>query len=300
MCRFTLQTLLIMELSEGKRSICIKGRLMDLSVPVVMGILNYTPDSFYDGGRYMDEAAVVERTAAMISEGAAIIDVGAVSSRPGAREVAAREEISRLSLAIGAIRKEFPYIPVSVDTWRAEIAEIMVRDFGADMINDVSSGLMDPKMPETAGKLNVPYIAMHMPGTPATMQDNPVYDDVVNDIILFFADRIKLMRSAGIGDIIIDPGIGFGKTIEHNYEIAARLGEFLMLDLPVMVGFSRKSMIYKSLGCGPEDALAGTVALNTVAVMKGASILRVHDVKEARDAIEVAIRLKRISDEYVI
>ncbi len=289
-----------MELYEGKRSICVKGRLMDLSVPVVMGILNYTPDSFFDGGRYIDEAAVVARTKDMISEGAAIIDVGAVSTRPGAPEVAVREEIRRLSLALGAIRKEFPDIALSVDTWRAEVAEIMVRDYGADMINDVSAGMLDKKMAEIAGKLNVPYIAMHMSGTPGTMQDNPVYDDVVNDIILFFTRRVKFLRSAGVGDIIIDPGIGFGKTIEHNYEIAARLGEFLMLDLPVMVGFSRKSMIYKSLGCGPEDALAGTVALNTVAVMKGASILRVHDVKEARDAIEVAIRLKRISDEYVI
>ncbi len=282
----------LMELSDARRCICAGGRLIDLSVPVVMGILNYTPDSFYDGGLYNDPSALTKRVAAMISDGAGIIDVGGVSTRPGAPGVTAEEEIRRLSEAIGAIRKEFPEILVSVDTWRSETAEIMVRDFGADMINDVSAGIMDRKMPETAGKLKVPYVAMHMQGTPQTMQKNPVYDDVVNDLIKFFAERIRILRQEGVGDIIIDPGFGFGKTLDHNYEIAARLSDFLILDLPVMVGFSRKSMVSRVVGGGPGEALAGTVALNTFAVMNGASILRVHDVKEAKNAIAVAMCLK--------
>ncbi len=286
-----------MEPKNTIRSICVRGRLLDFSVPAVMGIINYTPDSFYDGGKYSDPNAVAGHAVRLAEEGADIIDVGAVSTRPGSSGISEKEETGRLSEAIGAIRKVLPEVILSVDTWRSGTAASMIRDYGADIINDISAGRMDDRMLETAGKLKVPYIAMHMQGTPVTMQDNPVYDDVINDIILFFSERIRIMRDAGIDDIIIDPGFGFGKTVDHNYEIAARLRELHMLELPVLAGFSRKSMIYKVLGSGPGQALGGTIALNTVAVMNGAHILRVHDVSEARDTIEVAMRLKRVLEK---
>ncbi len=280
-----------MGVSISKRSVRIHGVLYDLSEPKVMGILNYTPDSFYDGGRYSDSAAVIRKVEEMLEDGADFIDVGAVSSRPGASQVSEKEEIRRLSSVLGIINSRFPDVIVSVDTFRSEVAKISVKEFGAGMINDISSGTMDSKMLETISELQVPYVAMHMQGTPQTMQENPEYADVLNDVINFFAGRISMMRQYGINDVIIDPGFGFGKTLEHNYILAGRLQEFGMLDLPVLVGFSRKSMICNELGVSPAEALAGTVALNAVAIIKGANILRVHDVREASDTIKVVTRL---------
>ncbi len=278
-----------------KRTICIRGTLYDLSDPVVMGILNYTPDSFYDGGKYPDPGAVLSHVGRMIDEGAGIIDIGAASTRPGADVVCQDEEIRRLSEIAGLIRKKYTDLVLSVDTYRSEVAKRMVREFGVDMVNDISSGTLDERMPETIAELQVPYIIMHMQGTPQMMQKNPEYTDVVNDIIKYFADRVKKMRLLGIKDIIIDPGFGFGKTLEHNYILAGRLEEFNMLDLPLLVGFSRKSMIYKVLDVTPEKALAGTIAMNAVAIMKGADIIRVHDVREGRDAIRVVNCLRNLS-----
>jgi len=284
-----------MDIFCKKRTIRIDGALYDLSEPRIMGILNYTPDSFYDGGRYPDSAAVIDRVEKMIEDGADFIDTGAVSTRPGAARVSEKEEIRRLSGVLGIIRSRFPDLIISVDTFRSEVAKKAVREFGAGMINDISSGVMDDRMLETIAELQVPYVAMHMQGTPQTMQENPEYGDVVNDVIRYFAGRVRMMRHLGINDIIVDPGFGFGKTLEHNYILAGRLEEFGMLDLPVLVGFSRKSMIYKTLGAGPAEALAGTVALNAVALIKGANILRVHDVREARDTIRVVTRLINLS-----
>jgi dihydropteroate synthase len=283
-----------MDVFFKKRTIRIHGVLYDLSEPRVMGILNYTPDSFYDGGRYPDSTSVIDRVEKMVEDGVDFIDVGAVSTRPGASQVSEKEEISRLSSVLGIIRSIFPDVIISVDTFRSEAAKKAVKEFGAGMINDISSGNMDNKMLETIAELQVPYVAMHMQGTPQTMQENPEYGDVVNDVIRFFAERVSMMRQYGINDVIIDPGFGFGKTLEHNYILAGRLEELGMLDLPVIVGFSRKSMIYNELGLSPAEALAGTVALNAVAIIKGANILRVHDVREARDTIRVVSRLRKL------
>ncbi len=285
----------IMDVFNKKITISLRGDLYDLSEPKVMGILNYTPDSFYDGGKYHDPGAVTDRIAKMTSDGADFIDIGAVSSRPGAVMVSEEDEIKRLSRVLNVARKRFPDLLISVDTCRSKVANMVVKEFGADMINDISSGNLDEKMLETIAELQVPYIAMHMQGTPPTMQKDPCYDDVVDDIIRYFAQRTRLMRYLGIKDIIIDPGFGFGKTLEHNYTLAARLEELEMLDFPLLVGFSRKSMICKALRVGPDKALAGTVALNTVALMKGANILRVHDVKEASDTIKVVKHVKDLS-----
>jgi dihydropteroate synthase len=282
-----------MEIFKKKRSLCIRGVIYDLAQPLVMGILNYTPDSFYDGGKYSDTPAVLSRVGRMIEEGADIIDVGAVSTRPGSVQVSEDEEIGRLSGILGIIREKFPDIIVSVDTYRSGVAKRMTREFGADMINDISSGTLDPGMLETVAELQVPYIAMHMQGRPQTMQEDPRYDDVINDIIRYFANRVRIMRSMGIRDIIIDPGFGFGKNLEHNYALAAGLEYFNMLELPLLAGFSRKSMICRLLKVSPEDAMTGTIVLNTVALMKGADILRVHDVKEAKQAVRIVGKLMK-------
>ncbi len=278
-----------------KHSLCLRGVLFDLSEPVVMGIMNYTYDSFYDGGKYSDPGAVLSQVGRMIAEGAGIIDIGAVSSRPGADIIKPDKEIKRLSEVVGLIRKKYPDIIISVDTYRSEVARIMVKEFEVDLINDISSGTLDERMPETIAELQVPYILMHMQGTPQTMQKNPQYEDVVNDIIKYFAERIHFMRCLGINDLIIDPGFGFGKTIGHNYTLAGRLEELSVLDLPLLVGFSRKSMIYKTLVVTPDKALAGTIALNTIALIKGADIIRVHDVREASDVIRIISRLNDLS-----
>jgi dihydropteroate synthase len=276
-----------------KKSLCISGVLHDLSKPLVMGILNATPDSFYDGGRFPDKGSVIQRIGQMIEEGASIIDVGGVSSRPGATPVSEDEETSRLSRVMDLVRINFPDIIVSIDTFRSAVARKMVRDYGAGIINDISSGTLDKKMFDTIAGLGVPYVAMHMQGTPLTMQDDPRYGDPVDDIIRFFADKTAVMRERGIHDIIIDPGFGFGKTVDHNYILAARLEEFGMLGLPVMAGFSRKSMICRVLRVNPDKALTGTIALNAIAIMKGVDILRVHDVREAVETIMIVEHLKK-------
>jgi dihydropteroate synthase len=283
-----------MDVFYKKRSLRLRGALYDLSQPLVMGILNYTPDSFYDGGKHSDQSAIVAHVERMITEGADIIDVGAVSSRPGSLPVSEDQEIRRLSRVMGIIRKNYPDIVISLDTFRSAVARKITAEFGADMINDISCGTLDEKMLETVAILQVPYIAMHMQGTPLTMQQNPVYEEVLNDILKYFATRVQLMRSIGIHDIVIDPGFGFGKNLDHNYELAGRLEAFNILGLPLLVGFSRKSMICKLLKVSPEHALSGTIILNTIALMKGADILRVHDVKEAREAVKIAVRIREV------
>ena len=260
---------------------------MNLSHPRVMGILNVTPDSFYDGGSYTNETAVAERVAAMLSQGADMVDVGAISTRPGSAEITVEEERSRLHMALGTIHTKFKDVCISVDTYRAEIAEFVVREFGAGMINDISAGRWDDRMLPVLGELKVPYVIMHTQGNPLTMQKNPQYADVTRELMVFFAERIEAARLYGISDIIIDPGFGFGKTPTHNFRILKELGLLTRLGVPVMAGLSRKSMVYRSLNTDPQGALNGTTVLNTLALANGASILRVHDVKEASEAVKL-------------
>jgi dihydropteroate synthase len=269
----------------------IKGQLIDFSVPKVMGVLNVTPDSFYDGGRYTAEKKIASKVEKMILEGADFIDVGAYSSRPGAAIISYEEEVRRLSETIKVLKSRFPSIIISIDTFRSGIARKMVEEYGADMINDISAGDMDKEMFSTIADLQIPYIMMHMQGTPQTMQKNPKYENVVKDIITIFAGKVEELKLLGIDDVILDPGFGFGKNLDHNYELMNGLGLFAVLNKPIMVGVSRKSMIGKLLGCTPDEALNGTVVLNTIALMKGIDILRVHDVKEAVEAIRIVEKL---------
>jgi dihydropteroate synthase len=263
------------------------GKLLDLSSPVVMGILNITPDSFYDGGKYPTTANALVHAERMISEGAAIIDIGAVSTRPDAIEIDEKEEWSRLKNVLPALRKKFPETIISVDTWRSSVAREAVA-CGADMINDISGGQFDQEMFAAIAGLQVAYIMMHTQGTPAAMQINPQYADVVDDVFDFFAENLRKLNKMGVSkNIIIDPGFGFGKTAKHNYELLSRLSKFKSFGFPVLAGLSRKSMIYKILGNQPSEALAGTIVLNTIALMNGAEILRVHDVREAVEAIKL-------------
>jgi len=263
------------------------GKLLDLSSPVVMGILNITPDSFYDGGKHPTTENAVLQAERMIREGAAIIDIGAVSTRPDAADVDEFEEWTRLKAVLPVLRKEFPETIISVDTWRSSVAKEAVA-CGADIINDISGGQFDQEMFKTIAGLKVAYIMMHTQGTPGTMQQNPHYDDVVNDIFDFFTENLKKLRHLGVTDnIIIDPGFGFGKTVKHNYELLSKISKFKSLGFPVLVGLSRKSMINKILESKPSEALNGTSVLNTIALLNGADILRVHDVKEAVEAIKL-------------
>ncbi len=273
-------------------SLCLKGKVVNLSKPIVMGIINITPDSFYPGSRYNKEQEILDICQRMINEGADILDIGAISTRPGASDVSEKEEIERLSPSLRAIRKEFPHIILSLDTFRSHVAERMVGEFGIDIINDISAGTLDPSMFNVIAKLQLPYIIMHMQGIPKNMQDTPKYDDVAKDVLLFFSDKIKDLHSLGVSDIIIDPGFGFGKTIEHNYTLLKELHLFSILEKPLLVGLSRKSMIWKTINTSPENALAGTIAANTLALNGGATILRVHDVKAAVDAISVFVKMK--------
>ncbi len=272
-------------------TINIRGELVDLSNPVVMGILNITPDSFYDGGKYETDKTIIERCEQIVSEGGSIIDVGAYSSRPGADDVPEEEEWRRVENALNLIRKDLPDVWLSLDTFRSGIARRAVEEYGVDIINDIYGGNADDKMFETIGELKVPYILMHMQGTPKTMQNDPQYGDVVADISLFFSQKVNELHSYGVNDIILDPGFGFGKTPEHNYELLKRLKEFGLHNLPLCVGLSRKSMIYKALDVLPEDSLNGTTVLNTIALLNGANILRVHDVKEAVESVKLVNHL---------
>lgn len=274
------------------RYINIKGRLLDLSVPLVMGVINVTPDSFYAGSRKVADDEILSAAGQMLSEGADIIDVGGFSSRPGAKEIPSTEEQTRVLPAIKLISGTFPGAVISVDTFRAEVAHRAVTECGASIINDISGGEADRDMFSVIAQLNVPYILMHMQGTPETMQVNPVYNDVVADILMWFGERIVRLQSLGVKDIIIDPGFGFGKRPEHNFELLRRLEEFTVAGLPLLAGLSRKSMIWRTLGINPGEALNGTTVLNTIALMKGADILRVHDVKEAVQARELVLKTK--------
>lgn len=271
----------------------VGGERVSLERPVVMGILNVTPDSFYDGGRYTSELKIIERIHEIVEQGAGIIDVGAYSTRPGAEFVDEREELSRLSFAVELVRKYYPHLPVSIDTFRANVAREIRHCLGDVIVNDISGGTMDEKMFETVAEMNVPYILMHIQGTPRDMQVNPHYEDVVGEVRQFLAERIARLNALGFNKIIIDQGFGFGKTLEHNYRLMERIGDFLTLDYPLLVGISRKTMIWKLLGCTPKEALNGTTVLNTIALLKGAHILCVHDVREAVEAVKIVEELKR-------
>lgn len=268
-----------------------KGNLVDLSSPKVMGILNITPDSFYDGGKYKNETDILFQTEKMLNEGATFIDVGAYSSRPGAAHISEKEELNRIVSVIELLVKNFPEIIISVDTFRSEVAKQTITK-GAAIINDISGGTMDPNMFQTVADLQVPYIVMHMLGTPQNMQQNPVYKDVTKEIISFFAAQIFKLHQLKVNDIIIDVGFGFGKTIQHNYQILNNLSLFKSLDAPILAGVSRKSMLYKPLEITANEALNATAVANTIALLHGASILRVHDVKEAVEAIKIVSQLK--------
>ncbi len=277
---------------KRKSSIALGDSQIDLSIPVVMGIVNITPDSFYEDSRMEDETTMLKFVGQMVKEGVSVVDVGAVSTRPGAATVSTKTELGRLLPALHAIRKEFPDLPISIDTFRSWVAVRVVDEIGPIIVNDISGGTLDSKMFETVGQLEMPYILSHMQGTPLDMQDDPQYEDVVRDIASFFADKMKKLAKAGVKEVILDPGFGFGKTLDHNYELLNRLDAFKVFQLPVMVGLSRKSMIWKALDLKPETALNGTSVANTMALLGGADILRVHDVKEAVEAVKIFCEIK--------
>ena len=268
-----------------------KGKLIDLTTPKVMGILNFTPDSFYDGGKYKSDSEIIHQVEKMLVEGADFIDIGAYSSRPKAAFVSEKEEISRITSVLNIIQRNFPDILISIDTFRSEVARVSLEN-GAAIINDISAGSLDERMWDVVAEYNVPYIMMHMRGTPQTMQEFTQYDDLIKDMMFYFSEKVRTARSCGINDIILDVGFGFSKTLEQNYELLHKLELFNLFELPTLVGVSRKSMIYKALNIGPSEALNGTTVINTIALQKGASILRVHDVKQAKEAIDLISKLK--------
>ena len=268
-----------------------KGTLVDLSSPKVMGILNITPDSFFDGGEYQNEVAIIAQVSKMLSEGATFIDVGAYSSKPGAAYVTEEEERKRILPVIQLLVREFPEILISVDTFRSRIAEETIRA-GAAIINDISGGNMDKKMFETVAHLQVPYIVMHMLGTPQNMQKDPQYKNVTHELITFFADKMHRLHQLKVNDVLIDVGFGFGKTKDHNFELLQNLSLFQNLEAPILVGISRKSMLYNTLNISAQEALNATTSANTIALLNGANILRVHDVKEAVEAIKIVAQVQ--------
>ena len=267
-----------------------KGNLIDLTTPKVMGILNVTPNSFYDGGKYKTETEILYQAEVMLDEGATFIDVGAYSSKPNAEFVSETEELERIVPVINLLLKHFPEAIVSIDTFRSEVAKAAIEN-GAALINDIAAGNLDERMMETIAHYKVPYVMMHMRGNPQTMQTLTQYDNVVKEMILYFSEKVAKARSFGINDLILDPGFGFAKTTEQNYEILQKLELFQMLELPILAGVSRKSMIYKLLNTNAQEALNGTTVLNTIALTKGAAILRVHDVKEAMECVTLFNKL---------
>lgn len=277
------------------RYINVNGSLLDLSQPRVMGILNVTPDSFYAGSRTQTEAEIVRRVKQIVSEGAAIIDIGAYSSRSNADNVSAREEMERLRMGLKILFEIQPDAVVSVDTFRADVARMCAEEYGVAIINDIAAGEMDANMFHTVAALNVPYIMMHMQGTPQSMQQHPHYDNLLKEVFLYFARKVQQLRDLGVKDIILDPGFGFGKTMEHNYELLSHLEEFRIFELPLLVGVSRKSMIYRLLDITPQEALNGTTVLDTICLLKGADILRVHDVKEAVETVRIVQAMRNNS-----
>lgn len=277
------------------RYINVNGSLLDLSQPRVMGILNVTPDSIYAGSRTQTEVEIARRVKQIVSEGAAIIDIGAYSSRPNADNVSAREEMERLRMGLKILFEIQPDAVVSVDTFRADVARMCVEEYGVAIINDIAAGEMDANMFHTVAALNVPYIMMHMQGTPQSMQQHPHYDNLLKEVFLYFARKVQQLRDLGVKDIILDPGFGFGKTMEHNYELLSYLEEFRIFELPLLVGVSRKSMIYRLLDITPQEALNGTTVLDTICLLKGADILRVHDVKEAVETVRIVQAMRNNS-----
>jgi dihydropteroate synthase len=276
----------VMNAFVKKKSLKIKNNIFEITEPMVMGVLNLTPDSFFDGGQYQNIDEILKKVRLMISEGVDIIDIGGASTRPGATEITEEEEIMRVIEPIEEISKAFPEAIISIDTYRAKVAAKAIMA-GADIINDISAGDDDEKMIDTVADLKVPYIIMHKQGKPQNMQANPVYENVVKDILKYFSEKLNQLKLKGISDIIIDPGFGFGKTLEHNYQLLKHLKEFEFFELPILIGVSRKSMINKVLKTKPEDALNGTSVLHTIALQNGADILRVHDVKEAKEVIKL-------------
>ncbi len=276
---------------KGK-TINLKGTLRSLDEPIVMGILNATPDSFYAGSRQQSEADVVQRIETIISEGGALIDVGGYSSRPDAADVSEADEWARLEPVLSRLQRDYPQVPVSVDTFRSAIARRAVEEYGVAMINDISGGSLDEGMYATIATLGVPYVLMHMRGTPRTMQQQTDYDDVVEAVMMYFASELRTLRRLGVIDVILDPGFGFAKTLDQNYTLMRALSEFeARFEEPLLVGISRKSMIYRLLGGTPDDSLNGTTVLHTYALMHGANILRVHDVRAAAEAVRITRRL---------
>ncbi len=268
-------------------SLNLGGRILDFTTPKVMGIINTTTDSFYKGSHLADPIQAVQAAKEMIRQGAHILDVGAISSRPGAGEISEEEELNRLSPVLEALRNSIPDCIISVDTWRSGVALVTHERFGVDMINDISAGIRDPAMFPTIAETGLSYVLMHMQGTPDNMQDAPQYTNVVNDLLQFFGERVYKLRKLGVTDVVIDPGFGFGKTLEQNYSILTELESFTMLELPIMVGISRKSMIYKALESDSEQALNGTIAAHMAALMRGANLLRVHDVQAAVETVKI-------------
>lgn len=277
---------------KRKSNINLGEYLLDLSVPSIMGVINMTPDSFYDGGRLKTEIEVLERVETMVEEGASIIDVGGVSTRPGSELVSVKEELDRILPIVISIRRHFPEVALSIDTYRSWIAIRVIDEIGPVIVNDISGGSLDSKMFESIAHLQVPYILTHIQGTPLNMQQDPVYQDVVREVSSSLSDGVRKLTKHGVTDILIDPGFGFGKNLIHNYKLLNRLDSLKVFQLPVVVGLSRKSMIYKVLETDPEGALNGTTVLNTMALLGGADIIRVHDVKEAADAIRLYLQLK--------
>lgn len=280
-----------MTMANRHFSINCKGTLLDLDRPCVMGILNITPNSFYDGGRYLSEQQWIDRTREMLDAGAKIIDIGAVSTRPGTEDVAESDELQRLIPVVKLLSKEFPEAVFSVDTWRSNVA-VAAIDAGAHLVNDISGGLFDEGMFQAIAQLNVPYIMMHTQGKPKSMQLDPQYENVFREVSGFFAQQLSKLRQLGVHDIIIDPGFGFGKTLDHNYQLMAKLSAFDIFDLPLLVGVSRKSMVQKLVHVTADEALNGSTVLHTFALLNGAKILRVHDVREACQAIEIVNKIK--------
>lgn len=271
----------------------IKGELTSFDTPVVMGILNVTPDSFFAGSRKNTEEEIILRVRQILDEGGKIVDVGAYSSRPGADDVSPEEEMKRLAFALGLLNREFGTdIIYSIDTFRADVARMCVEEYGAAIINDISGGEMDSRMFDTVADMNVPYILMHMKGTPANMQLNPVYEDLFGEVFRYMSEKVETLKLKGVNDIVLDPGFGFGKTLDDNYRLMAHMEEFSVFVLPLLVGISRKTMIYRLLGTSADEALNGTSVLNTISLMKGADILRVHDVREAVECVRIVEKLK--------
>ena len=277
---------------KKKYTLNLNGRLIDLSSPVVMGIINCTPDSFYDGGAYSTDLAILKRASQILEEGGQFIDIGALSTRPGAQEITLKEELDRLMPALKLIRREFSDASLSVDTYRSEVVQMVYNQIGGFIVNDISGGTFDDQMFEKVADLNLPYILMHTKGRSDTMQQNPVYEDVVKEIILFLSSQVQKLKLLGVCDIVIDPGFGFGKTADHNFELLNRLDAFRIFELPLLAGLSRKAMIWKELNLTPAESLNGTTVLNTIALAGGCDILRVHDVKAAVETIKLVGKIK--------